>query len=287
MKFIKIVFFVVLCSLSNSGMGQQFAKHIPPLMNEFPFFNVTFIKDHKIKSLTTSVMYKVPNRKLDHSVEKELFLFDKNGNTVTWTKNNRNGNKVSIDYFLNNANLLATEHIKESNTSYLKSFAYNEKGLVTQVLLANAHTAKTITKEEFKYEYFGEFQYKKYWLNDELLTYKYTVVDLDQKGRKEEERTRFIRGASRETNYYSYKNNLLISYSHNEKEFTRREIKYVINHNENGDVVDMNKYVDGAFVTRFEYLYEDGLLIAILQKNIRTQEIRITKIKCEFYGDAG
>ena len=286
-KRMKLGLLLAFLSMTMCGLAQQFAANIPPLMGEYPFFNSSFIMERKLKSLSTSVMYKSPNKKLDHSTESEMFLFDKNGNTVTWTKNNRIGVEVSIDYFLNDDNLLATEHIKESNAAYLKSFAYNEKGLVTQILLANAHTAKTIIQENFKYEYFGELQYKKYWLNDELLTYKYTVVDLDELGRKEEERTRFIRGASRETNYYSYKHNLLISYSHNDKEFTRREVKYVINHNKRGVVLDMNKYVDGAFVTRFEYLYENGLLIAILQKNLRTQEIKITKIKCEFYGDAG
>jgi hypothetical protein len=160
---------------------------------------------------------------------------------------------------------------------------YNTEGLVTDIVLADAKTAKTISEEKFKYEVFTKYQYKKYWLNNEGLTYKYTVVDLNEKGRKEEERTRFIRGASRETIYYSYQNGWLSEYSYNLKETTRRETKYILDYAENGDLLTMNEYTDGAFVTRFEYLYEDGLLIAILQKNINSQQIKITKVKYTFY----
>ena len=284
-NYFRIGILLASLSIGNLGFTQQFAENSPPLMNQFPYFNSSVIKANNVKSLSTSVMYKIPNRKLYHSSEKELFLFDENGNVSKVEITNRAYVTSSTNYFLNVDNQLITEHIKVGIVSQFRSFEYNKEGLVTQVLLANANTAKTITKEEFKYEYFSENQYKKYWLNDEGLTYKYTVVDIDEQGRKEEERTRYIRGASRETNYYGYENNRLVSYSHNEKEFTRREVKYRINHNEKGDVLDMNKSVDGAFVTRFEYLYEDGLLIAILQKNIRTQEIRITKVKYEFYNE--
>lgn len=283
MNSIKTVFLLVFLIIGNYGLGQQFAAHLPPLMDKYPFFNQSVIKTKQIKTLTTSVMYKVPNRKLVYSGESQLFSFDENGNVSSLKQTTRSYVVHNTKYFLNKQNQLETVLIKYGMVSELKSFEYNQEGLLIKELLANSQTAETITEQEFKYEFFTKNQYKKYWLNDEGLTYKYTVVDLDELGRKDEERTRYIRGASRETNYYSYENNQLVSYSHNEKEFTRREVKYLINYSENGDVVDMNKYEDGAYVTRYEYLYEEGLLIAVLQKNIRSQEIRITKIKYTFY----
>ena len=263
--------------------GQQFANHLPALGSTYPFFNSQIIKEKKVKKLITTVMYKSPNRKLVHSAEYAIFTFSRNGDVEKWKRANRSGNSITTTYFLSKTGLLATEHIQSSKKDVFKSYVYNEMDLVTEIQLAEAKTAKVIQSDKYKYEFFTDFQYKKYWLNSEGLTFKYTVVDLDELGEIEEERTRFIRGASRETTYYSYDNGWLISYSHNVKEVTRRETKYELEYSQNGDLLVMNQSRDGALITRTEYLYENGVLIAILEKNIRSQEIKITKVKYEYF----
>lgn len=263
--------------------AQQFAPDIPALLNQYPFFNSSVIKSKSIKKITTKVMYKSPNKKIVFSAEGAIFECSRNGNVTKWKRTNRSGIMSTTSYFLSKNGRLATEHFETSHTDELKSYVYNTEGFITEIIIADARTAKVIQEEKFKYEIFSELQYKKYWLNSEGLTYKYTVVDTDDEGRKEEERTRFIRGASRETIYYTYTNGWLTEYSYNMKTTTRRETKYVLEYAQNGDLLTMNESVDGAFVTRFEYLYEDGLLIAILQKNINSQQIKIIKVKYEFY----
>ncbi len=279
----KLFFFIFFIGNLTPVNAQQFANNLPALGNTYPFFNAQIIKGKKVKKLITTVMHKSPNRKLVHSAEFAIFTFSKNGDVEKWVRANKSGNSTTTTYFISKNGLLATEHIQSTKKDVFRSYVYNDKDLVTEIQVAEAQTAKVLQSEKFKYEFFTEFQYKKYWLNSEELTYKYTVVDLDGSGRIEEERTRFIRGASRETSYYLYENGWLVSYSFNVKEVTRRETKYVLEYAENGDLLAMNQTRDGAFVFRTEYLYEEGLLIAILEKDINTQQIKITKVKYEYY----
>ena len=60
---------------------------------------------------------------------------------------------------------------------------------------------------------------------------------------------------------------------------SRREVKFKMIYDSTGLLVEMNEYKDGAYIHHHELLYENGLLIAILEKNIRTQRIKIIKFK--------
>tara|TARA_R110002050_G_scaffold149463_1_gene276072 strand:- start:118851 stop:119732 length:882 start_codon:yes stop_codon:yes gene_type:complete len=278
-----VLLFLYIFVIQIGLFGQQFANGFPALLNQQPFFNDTLIQKKGIHQITTSVMYKSPNEKIVFSAETAVFIFNKIGKVEKWEHTNRSGVLSSSQYYFSNKGYLATEHIISSNSNILKSYIYDENGMITAIQKADATTAKTIQEDKFSYDVFSKFQYKKYWLNNENLTYKYTLVDVDKEGRKKEERTRFIRGASRETTYYTYHNGWLVSYAHNIKETTRREVKYQLEYSKNGNLLTMNESIDGAQVTHYEYLYEGGLLIAILQKNINSQRIKITKFKYLFF----
>jgi hypothetical protein len=265
-----------------SSYAQQLAPNTPGLITSYPFFNADFIKIKSIKKISTVVMYKSPNRKLRTSSEQAIFDFEPTGHVTKWQNTNRSGYTTTTSFYRAKNGLLATEHITNSKKSVLKSYVYDEHNHVTKIQLSDAHTAKTLLEERFSYEYFTSIQYKKYWLNDEGLTYKHTVVDLDNEGHIIEERTRYIRGASKETNYYKYQDGLLTTYSNNIKEQTRRETKYQMEYTKTGNFLVMEEFKDGARINRYEYLYEEGLLIAILRKNIKTQQIKITKIKYQY-----
>jgi len=48
-------------------------------------------------------------------------------------------------------------------------------------------------------------------------------------------------------------------------------------------LVEMNEYKDGAYIHHHEFLYENGLLVAVLEKHIRNQRIKIIKFMYEIY----
>jgi hypothetical protein len=186
-------------------------------------------------------------------------------------------------YFLNKQGQLVTIHTKNANENKLKSFRYNTEGYVVEEVVSDAYTAKSIESRLYTYEYYSDYQFKRFYLNSENLTYKYEVVDLDDQGRVVDSRARFIRGVNREHEKFIYSKNQLIEYSYNTKDVTRREEKFVMVYDEDGLLQITKKFVDAAPIYRFEYLYEKGLLIAILRKDLHTQEIQITKYRYTFY----
>jgi hypothetical protein len=144
-------------------------------------------------------------------------------------------------------------------------------------------TGVQLLKQEYKFVYEYYDQYKKYWLNDEGLSFKYSIIKLDDKKRIIEEKGRYIRGTSKHAIYYTFEGEKLIFYSSNIREATRKEKKYEMIYDENNRLIEMNEYKDGAYIHHHEFLYENGLLVAILEKLIRNQRIKIIKFKYEIY----
>ncbi|MGB1002777.1 MAG: hypothetical protein ACPGVC_01005 [Salibacteraceae bacterium] len=274
---------LVLAAFFSGVSGQQLDTEHPPVLAKYPYFNKQFIKKQKVKTCRTEVLYKIPNRKIQPSNESMLFEFDILGRVSKVVSISNLGSDNSLSYYLNKSGKIATIHERNAYKNELKSFVYNEKGLVVSIELANGKNSKLISKNEFKYEYYSDLQYKKFCLNNEGLTYKYEVVDLDEFGRVKESRARFIRGVNREYIVNTYQGEKLVECSFNKKEVTRREEKYSMEYDHNGILQVANMSVDGAVIYRYEYLYEKNMLIAILRKEIKTQEIKITKFEYTYY----
>jgi hypothetical protein len=262
--------------------AQQYAKSLPAEAKEYPFFNNEFIKKKTIKSIRTKVMYKSPMQKIIFSAELMQFDFSRNGDVEQWKSVNRSGNERNIKYYLSKEGRLISEDIKTTKENVLKSYVYDSLGNVIEIQKVDQKQIKTFDPENFSYEYYSDTQYKKFWLNNEGLTFKYAIVNLAS-GVIMDKTTRYIRGAGKETIYYHYQSGTLISYAKNTKVNTRREIKFNLEYDEEDILQIMNEYHDGALVYRFEYLYEDGLVVAILRKEIKTHQIKITKYVYTFF----
>ncbi|MFT6324656.1 MAG: hypothetical protein ACJAWO_002221 [Halieaceae bacterium] len=274
---------VLLAGFSFNGISQQLNTVHSPTLKSYPFFNGDFIKAEEVKSIHTMVMYKMPNRRIRNSQVSQKFNFDRRGNVYECQEILVSGMKIKTSFFLNKTGLLATIHLENSYKDELKTFFYNEQGFVTRIESADGKNGKMLLEEKFKYEYFSGGQYKKYYLNDEGLTYKYEVVDVDSSGRIIETRSRNIRGVNREYATFKYDQKVLVMLSVNTKNVTRREERYEMDYDRDWKLQTANYLVDAAPVYRYEYLYENGVIIAILRKNLQTQEIQITKLKYTFY----
>lgn len=275
---------LVICSMSwvMPTYGQQYAKTLPAEAKEYPFFNAEFVRARRIKSIQTKVMYKSPMQKILFSVEQMTYDFSRNGDVEQWKSMNRSGNERSIKYYISKDGLLISEHIKSSKQNILKSYVYDASGNVIEIQQMDQTQINQYDPERFSYEYYSETQYKKFWLNNEGLTYKYSIInELD--GLKVDETTRYVRGAGKESIYYQYDAGFLISYAKNTKVSTRREVKFDLEYDENNVLQIMNEYHDGALVYRFEYLYENDLVVAVLRKEIKSHQIKITKYQYTFF----
>lgn len=265
--------------------AQQLDLTMPPTLEVYPYFNHSFIKEHKIQTCRTKVLYKIPNYKIRSSKESQYFEMDAMGYVVKIISISKLGSDHSLSFFRNKRGKLSSVYEKDAYKNRLISYQYNENGLMVLKETADAKTSVLVSKEEMTYEIFSEYQFKRFFLNSENLTYKYQIVDLDKLGRIKEARTRFIRGMNKESIRYVYNGDLLIELITNKRDATRREEKYTMEYDLNGLLQVAKMTIDGAPIFRYEYLYEEGLLIAILRKELKTQEIQITKFTYTFYED--
>ena len=180
-------------------------------------------------------------------------------------------------WYENQEGILISERVKTAHRDVAIKYVYNDHGDLVLQTETDTKTGVIFRNEVYKYVYSYHDQYKKYWLNDEGLSYKYSIIKLDDKNRIIEERGRHVIGASRHSVYFVYEGDHLIDYSSNIREQTRREMKFKLHYDDLGRVSEMNEYKDGAYVHHHEFLYENNYLTAILEKNIRTQKIKIIK----------
>lgn len=265
------------------GNAQQLDLHSAPMLREYPFFNSDFIHQMNVKKIHTEVMYKMPNRTLRKTQQRQVFDFDALGNVAKYWTYGSSGSCKSKSYFLNKKGQLSTNHLRFENRNELESFQYNADGFLEKREVSDVRDATVLTQEEFTYEKFSDMQFKRFYLNDKGLTYKYEVVDLDVLQRVVSTRARFIHGVHRSSSDYVYEGDLLMSLASNTREITRREEKYTMEYDTQGVLQVCNFWIDAALIYRYEYLYEDGLLVAVLRKELKTQEIQITKLNYVFY----
>jgi len=280
-----VVFFlsIVIClGLNVKLSAQQFANSLPAQAKTYPFFNSDFIKQKRIMTIQTEVMYKYPMQKISFSAEHMRYNFSRNGDVEQWISVNKSGNEKRVNYYLSKDGKLVSEHIRTSRRNILKSYVYDPHGNVIEIERIDESQKEKFDPEKFSYEYYSENQYKKFWLNSEGLTYKYTIVNLEA-GTIINETTRYIRGASKESVFYHYDSGRLISYARNSKVSTRREVKFELEYDASGVLQVMKEYHDGALIHRFEYLYENGLISVVLRKEIKSHQIMITKYAYTFY----
>ncbi len=281
--FLGILLFVSGWLCSSMGVSQQLDIHSAPVLQAYPFYNPDFIDRMNVQSIQTVVMYKMPNRTLRKTQQHQVFEFDALGNVSKYMEYAPSGSCKIKSYFVDRKGRLATVHLRFEGRNELASFQYTPDGLVEKKEISNVHDAHLISQEIFTYEKFSDRQFKRFYLNDENLTYKYEVVDLDEQGRVTNTRARFIHGVHRSSTDYGYEGDLLISFARNIRELTRREEKYVMEYDGHGILQVAHLWIDAALIYRYEYLYEDGLMVAILRKELKSQEIKITKLKYRFY----
>jgi hypothetical protein len=265
------------------GFSQPFDVSAPLPWKSFPFFSPEYCAKNHIKAIRTEVMKKPSNRPIMRMANRDFYYFDTLGTiTSRWSKT------IHFDTTLwsfetDGRKLLVWEYSSDSRGR--RSFRYirDENGNVTEVIERDEKKLEVVGTEKFRYDYDYEGQYKKYWLNDEGLSYKYALVKVDSENRKIHEEHRFIRGAGKIERTYVYQNEWLIEYREMVRTTSRSDVAYQMKYNSLNQIIEMDEIQGGTPVFHTEFLYENGLVTAILEKELATQEITITKFSYEFY----
>jgi hypothetical protein len=212
------------------------------------------------------------------SVKKQEFSFGKEGKPTCYAQTSAAGYTVKNRFtYTDEGMVLSITNAKESEV-----FTYDGSGFVTQKRTVNALSGEAQT-EQFRKEQVNETQQKKYWLNTEQLTYKYCVTNYNAQGQPIDATTRFVRGAHRTNETWDWRQNWLSEYTIQTREFASESHRYVMHYNAQFEVLKMEVYTNGSASHVWEYLYEEGLLTAILAKDLSNNCITITKLHYQFW----
>ncbi len=276
-----LLFFILIVHLP--GISQVPISNTPEDLKKFPYLNSEYIKQNKIKSVYTEVLFKVPSKPIEHSLERDSFTFNSNGLISTYQKINTLGDTSNSKYSFDIQGEIDEIYFKNRSREIRIKYFFDKKTNLVEIKETDVRTGVVIEQQNFKYVYETYNQYKKYWINNEGLTFRYAIISLDDQNRIIKEEGRYIRGTNKHAKQYIYTNQLLTEYISNTRESTRKEEKYKLIYDENATLLEMDEYQDGAHLSHTEYLYENQLLEAILEKNMHTKQIKITKVKYSLY----
>lgn len=270
-------FLLVLLVLSFHGKAQVSVPHLVPDFGVFPFFNETYIVKNSIRKIGTTVMFKYPMKTLIGSVKKQEFTFQRNGMPYSYAITSAEGHTKKSRYMYAPNTQLESE-ISLNHTTY---YSYDKNGFLVKERIVGEDGNQNV--QQYRMERVSDQQTKKYWLNNEQLTYKYAIQNTNQNGQLVSSSTRYIRGAYRTNETWQWKQGWLLTYVKQTREFTSETKRYSITYSTEFEVQKMEVFTNDVHSHTWEYLYEDGLLTAILIKDLKTQCITITKIDYEYW----
>ncbi len=288
--------------LSFQGWSQVilFDKGIP---DEHPsYFNPEFIRNNTIKAVLGEISikremqpitskgvvvqyqfdrsgklveklntFKLPNGEIDTSAE--AYAYNSIDEMIKKSNFERSGFSSVRYLYDSNKRVVGEEYFRGSNTT---AFRYKiEKGPSTKV--------KT---EKFEYVVMNDSSIRKIYLNTQGVPYKETSTTRNNFGSLSFEETLYLSISRGSKTRFKYDfEGRLIEINRNENLFKNREIKYVYEYDEMGNVLREKKTVNGKLVRSREFIYEvDSLLLkAELSKDEELNVITITRFRYEYH----
>lgn len=286
MKQLILVFTILMASLALSG--QQLYTDKGKLMEEAPYFNSSFIQAKKVRSIVAKVSYKDEMMPIRKTAKQQRYYFDRWGRLTKYTENYfRAGiyDSSYVEYIYSRSNLLTRKTVKDVFGMHLYTYQHNEKGDVVEAI----HTRPTnrripAKKKTFKYEYYGDRQSKKLHLNDEGRIFRIENINKTLKGKTDEINSKYVTARKREFKDFIYDNNgYLVRMVHQSQNSPVITVTFEYKNDEAGNPLEQVISRNGKQLSKKEFLYKDGMLYAILNKNEATQRITITELSYSYY----
>lgn len=279
----------------------QILKLNQPLFTDEPFFNTTFIKANKIKSITGAISSKkvrdiIRTKGLDYYYE-----FNDDGTLLMQLASHYSeGLKDSsiITYCYNKQGDISLRRKSDSYGYYSHHYKYDGTGniiLQTYCRDENRFECKNkfelknqviIVADSFSYEKYDDTQLKKIFYNSNGKIFKEQTSYYDDHGYLIEEYTRFIIGNNKKKITYEYDELGRLSKKHtyvniaadkkSTEEYTYDEI---------GNILDIKIYENDKHVTTRQFLYDNKtmLLTAQIVQDIASEFLRIIQYSYSFF----
>ncbi len=268
---------------------QQFFTDELPLLSSPPYFVPGFILQHNVKEITASIAYKDDNRPIVFTPFGWKMRFSKNGYVREYVRTFEEAGReseLSHLYFFDSFGKLQTIFITyPDHTRKTRRIYYDSHGNIIKKTLESVNGKTVYEKEEFKYEYYTSRQFKQFALNDEGLTYKYTIVNLDSAGRVASKTSRYIRGGYK-TESFIWRNEKgrVTEFYEERREPDLESTRIVLTYDAEGRLLSEDRFANGKKTLHTEILYNDkGLPVDLLQRDENTGRITIIRLTYTYW----
>ena len=301
MKWQKLI--LVLFLFNNSFSYSQILDINQPLFTDEPFFNETFIKANKIKSIVGSISSKKVNDIIRTKGLDYYYKFNDDGTLLMQLSSNvSSGLKDStvLTYCYNEKGAISIKRKSDSYGYYSHHYKYDELGniiLQTYCRDENRFECKNkfelkneyiIVTDSFSYQQLNDTQIKKFYYNVHKKIYKEQINYYNEYGYLIEEYTKFIIGNNKKKITYEYDEFGRLSKKHNFTNIAQnKKVTAEFNYDEIGNILDIKTYQNEQHKSTKQFLYDNKtmLLTAQIIQDIESGFLRIIQYKYSFYGD--
>lgn len=298
------VFSFILCGMLYSFFSPCFGQILAlnqPLFTDDPFFNQSFIKANKIKSITGSISSKkvrdiIRSKGLDFHYE-----FNKKGKLIQQISSHLSSgikDSTTVLYYYDEQNNIETKRKNDSYGFYAYHYSYDDQNqLISQTYCREENIFNSkyqfklksqfiISKDSFSYEKYDASQSKKKFYNVHGRLFKEQTNYFNEYGYLTEEYTKFIIGNNKKKTTYFYDENGRLSTKEiyiNIAQDKKTTSKYT--YDEIGNVLEIKEFKDGEQITSRQFLYDQKtmLLTAQIIQDVSTGFLRIIQYRYEFH----
>lgn len=291
----------IICLIFSLSTHAQILEINQPLFTDHPFFNTSFIKSNKVKSIKGSISSKkvrdiIRTKGLDYYYE-----FNDDGTLLMQLSSHYSkGLKDSsiVTYCYDEKSNISIKRKSDSYGYYSHHYKYDTaNNVILQTYCRDENRFECKNKFELKNQYvivadsfsyikIDETQLKKIFYNGNGKVFKHQINYYNEHGYLTEEYTKFIIGNKKKKITYEYdemgrimKKHLFTNIAQNKK------ATEAYTYDEIGNILDIKKYDNEKHTSTKQFLYDKKtmLLTAQIIQDIETGFLRIIQYEYTFY----
>jgi len=292
-KKILVILLIASGLLNAQILDNEFGK----AFTDAPFFNESFIKLNKVKSLKGEYTFKKAGDIMRKTSYRSNYFFDEKGHLIeTFETRDNNGTKdtSAIVYEYNELNQLTMVRKKEGLGHQSVHYQYDDKNRIISIEtkrdvfddLNNLERSFIINKETMKHQVYPN-QFKKTVFNSYNLPYLEEIKFYDSLGYLSSIQEKFKMTSNSVSKTFEYNNKGLVAairtLSNVDGVFSE---EWLFRYDKVGNLIEKHIYKNGKFVTDIQVIYnlETKLLSSILTRDVETNYIKILRFTdYEFY----
>jgi hypothetical protein len=248
-------------------------------MQEEPFFNPTFISEHHIREISGQVSVKLSGHPVAVTNEITVYRFDQRGNLTAHLEVNRlMRDTVRVQYIYNKANELVMKKVHDRGKVQHYHYAYNDHGdMIWMKMNQPGSMFEGNDEVKFNYTYFDSQHAKIEVINSENRLSRTETRNYNASGQPVELSSKQAIGSARTHQGFVYTTSgQLEKMIHKISTASgTRTYTYHYEWEENGAPSKEQIFFGAEAMVRKEFIYQNGLLNALLIKDEHTERIRI------------